>query len=224
MRPLLKNRFVITFRRRRTPYARLHGDINRSNGTPRFASRRELGSRREQTSKEDFGSVLECYGCAWHKFWLPDAEANHRYALPLGLLEPNNGAPPALQFRSFLGRTEPGFVAWRPEGDWYLGKPVPPFGLCGPDVSLAVWIMGYIVAQSGRVAASRLADAYARWAELGLPGAGTFRLEVCRSADAPAASATKWLDKRGETALIWQLKPMDRSWHELRAARPTIIR
>ena len=156
----------------------------------------------------------------------PTSAGTSRHALPLGLLGDGGRAPAAALFRTFLGQTEPGFVvaAPGPGGGWRPGMPVPPhgmavssFGIADADGSLALWQAGKVVSYGGRKAAIRLAEAYARWAALGLPGAGAFRLEVHRTSTAPPAADGLWVEIREETALLWRLKPTAMSWRELMA-------
>ena len=154
----------------------------------------------------------------------PTGEATARHSLPLGLAGDSGSAPAASLFRAFLGRTEPGFVVmasgadagWRP---WLATSPsrmpVPPFGLAEADRSVALWQAGEIVSYGGGAAASRLARAYARWAALGLPGAGAFRLEVHKAGAASPAGNGVSVEVRGETVLVWRLKPGVGTWREL---------
>lgn len=154
----------------------------------------------------------------------PGGEAIAHHSLPLGMAGETGPALAAVLFRAFLGRTEPGFVVTVPDADagWHpgLGRspidlPVPPFGLAEADGSVALWHAGEIVGYGGSGAASRLARAYARWAALGLPGAGAFRLEVRKRGAAPPAGDGVWVEARGETVLAWRLKPGVGTWREL---------
>ncbi len=157
----------------------------------------------------------------------PAGEATGRHSLPLGIGGDNGAAPAARLFRAFLGRTEPGFVAaavgadagWRP---WLAispsGMAVPPFGLAEADGSVALWHAGEIVSHGRGAAASRLARAYARWAALGLPGAGAFRLEVRKAGTAPPDSDRVSVEARGETVLVWRLEPTIEDWSDLAGA------
>jgi len=154
----------------------------------------------------------------------PASEATGRHSLPLGIGGDNGAAPAARLFRAFLGRTEPGFVVtapganagWRP---WLATSPaemaVPPFGLAEADGSVALWQAGELVSYSGSTAAARLARAYARWAALGLPGAGAFRLEVRKAGTAPPDGDRVSVEARGETGLVWRLKPTIENWRDL---------
>jgi protein-L-isoaspartate(D-aspartate) O-methyltransferase len=142
-----------------------------------------------------------------------------RFALPLGLLGEGGPAPAAAQFRAFLGRTEPGFVARPGDGDWQPWMPLPPFGLTdGMSGSVALWQDGEVVSYGDRAAAIRLARAYARWAALGLPGTGAFRLEVHRAGAAPSGIDRLWIEPRGATALAWRLRPDIGNWQALAGA------
>ena len=158
---------------------------------------------------------------------LPNGEPVGRHALPLGVLGDGRRAPAAALFRAFLGRTEPGFVvvASEPDHGWRPGMPVSPFGMkirnfgiMAPDGSTALWRAGEIISYGGLSAARRLARAYARWTELGLPGSADVRLEVHRADAAPAATDELWLERRGATALAWRLKPTAAGWRDLLAA------
>ncbi len=157
----------------------------------------------------------------------PAGEATGRHSLPLGIGGDNGAAPAARLFCAFLGRTEPGFVAaavgadagWRP---WLATSPsgmaVPPFGLAEADGSVALWQAGELVSYGGSTAAARLARAYARWAALGLPGAGAFRLEVRKAGTAPPDSDRVSVEARGETVLVWHLESMIGDWSDLTGA------
>ncbi len=152
-------------------------------------------------------------------------EPSVRCGLPLGALPGSGLAPTAAQFRDFLGRTEPGMAVftagtdagwtpWRPALP--SSRPIPPFGLVDEaDRSVALWDAGELVGYGGRAAAVRLAHAYARWAEFGLPGTGAFELEIHRADTAPAGSDHLWVEPRGATALAWRLKPGAASWRSL---------
>jgi protein-L-isoaspartate(D-aspartate) O-methyltransferase len=152
-------------------------------------------------------------------------EPSVRRGLPLGALQGDGPAPIAAQFRAFLGRTEPGMATFAAETDtgWTPWRPVPPssrpvapFGLVDEaERSVALWDAGELVGYGGRAAAVRLARAYARWAESGLPGMGAFELEVHRADAAPASSDHLWVEPRGATALAWRLKPGVASWRDV---------
>ena len=154
----------------------------------------------------------------------PAGEAVGRHSLPLGISGEGGSAPAARLFRAFLGRTEPSFVAvdgsadagWRP---WLATSPfameTPPFGLADADGSVALWHAGEIVSYGGGAAASHLARAYARWAALGLPGAGAFHMEVQKTGMAVPANDRMWVEARGETLLVWWLERAVGSWSDL---------
>ena len=143
------------------------------------------------------------------------------------VLSDGRRAPAAALFRAFLGRTEPGFVvvAGEPDDGWRPGIAISPFGMkirnfgiIAPDRSTALWRAGEIISHGGLSAARRLARAYARWTELGLPGIADFRLEVYRAGTAPTATDELWLEPRGATVLVWRLKPRAAPWRDLLAA------
>lgn len=148
-----------------------------------------------------------------------------RCALPLGMSSGDGSAPIAAQFRAFLGRTEPGmavFTADTGEG-WIPWRPVPPgsrhvsaFGLVNEaEQSVALWDRGELVGYGGSAAAVRLLRAFARWAELGLPGMGAFGLEVHRADAAPAGSDHFWIESRGTTVLAWRPRLGAVDWRDL---------
>jgi protein-L-isoaspartate(D-aspartate) O-methyltransferase len=158
---------------------------------------------------------------------LLDGEPVGRHALPLGVLSDGRRAPAAALFRAFLGRTEQGFmvVASEPDDGWRPGIAVSPFGMeirnfgiMTPDGSTALWRAGEIISHGSLSAARRLARAYARWTELGLPGSASFRLEVHRADAAPAVTDELWVEPRGATVLAWWLKPRAAGWRDLLAA------
>jgi protein-L-isoaspartate(D-aspartate) O-methyltransferase len=147
-----------------------------------------------------------------------------RRGLPLGTLPGDGPSPIATQFRAFLGRTEPGMAAFTAGADaeWTPWLPIPPssrispFGLVDEeDRSVALWDAGELVGYGGCAAAVRLARAYARWAQFGLPGMGAFELEIHRVDAAPASGDHRWVESRGATALVWRLKPGAASWQDL---------
>ncbi|MBR0664381.1 hypothetical protein GXW71_08440 [Roseomonas hellenica] len=148
---------------------------------------------------------------------LPHGEPTAHFALPLGEAGHGPIAAAAAVFRAYLGRTEPGFVI-RADGDlsWRPGMPMPPFGLAEADGSVAFWAAGELVTYGGRVAAERFARAYAPWAAaLGLPGTGTFRLEVHHADAAPPAADGPSVEVRGENALLWRLRAGLGDWRLL---------
>ena len=148
-----------------------------------------------------------------------------RHPLPLGPLPGEAPAGIAAQFRAFLGRTEPGLTTFTTEADaqwtpWRpapgVGRPILPFGLVDEAArSVAVWNAGELIGYGSNAASVRLAQAYARWAEAGLPGVGAFGLQVHCADAAPASSDSRWIELRGATALAWQLGPDAASWRGL---------
>ena len=148
-----------------------------------------------------------------------------RCALPLGVSPSDGPATVAAQFRAFLGRTEPGMAVftadagegwtpWRPMPP--ESRPMPPFGLVDEaGRSVALWDGGELVGYGGHAAAVRFLRAFARWAELGLPGMGAFGLEVYRAGAAPAGSEHLWIEPRGTTALAWRPRPGAVGWRDL---------
>ena len=97
--------------------------------------------------------------------------------------------------------------------------PLPLFGLTdGMDGSAALWQDGEVVSHGDRTAAIRLARAYARWAALGLPSTGAFRLEVHRAGAASSGTNWLWIEPRGATTLAWRLRPEIGNWQALAGA------
>ncbi len=156
---------------------------------------------------------------------LPTSDPTARHCLPLGVSGFGGPAVAARLFRAFLSRTEPGFVAVASstETGWSPGMPlphisragVPPFGIAAADGSLAIWQAGEVVSYGGRSAANRLAQAYERWAALGLPAGGAFRLQIHRSNDAASVTGSACVDPRGETLLAWRLPSTVSNWRDL---------
>ena len=148
-----------------------------------------------------------------------------RCGLSLGALPYDGPAPTAAQFRAFLGRTEPGMASFTAGAvaDWLPWRPappsgqlVPPFGLVDQaERSVAFWDAGQLIGYGGRSAAELLARAYARWAELGLPGMGAFKLQVHQGEAVPSGDRDQWLEPRGGTTLAWQIKLDAASWQDL---------
>ena len=79
-----------------------------------------------------------------------------------------------------LGRTEPGFTVFDSDGvkDEGVLRSTDKFGFFDEQTSaVALCTEGEIVGYGGAALARRLARAYARWAEFGLPGLADFALE-----------------------------------------------
>ena len=99
-----------------------------------------------------------------------------------------------------------GWTPWSPLPP--SSRPIPPFGLVDEaDWSVALWDAGQVVSYGGGGAAIRLARAYARWADSGMPGIGAFGLEIHRADAAPVNSDDRWVEPRGATALAWRIIP-----------------
>jgi protein-L-isoaspartate(D-aspartate) O-methyltransferase len=156
-------------------------------------------------------------------FWKEIREApSVRVGLPLGALPHEGVAPIAAQFRAFLGRTEPGMASFTVEAvpGWTPWRPVPasaqpvlPFGIVDDaNRSVAMWDAGELIGYGGSAASVRLAQAYARWAKLGLPGMGAFELQVHRAGAAPVNTEHRWVEQRGSTALVWQIRDGATNW------------
>ncbi len=148
-------------------------------------------------------------------FW--DAISESRvlhYDLPLTIM-PGGAAPAASQFRSFLGRTQPGLLTVPPKvkTPWRQGLPMAPFGVVDlAEQSVALWEDGVVTGYGGASAARRMARAFSSWTEAGLPGMRAFRLEVHRAGMAPPSTDDCWIDRRGATVLAWRLKQAAQSW------------
>ena len=122
-------------------------------------------------------------------------------------------------FRSFLGKIEPRlrmFTAERASPDAAtrvvaasgLGATTIGLGLVdAAGGSLAVCMGGELVGYGTPAAARDLLAAYRRWADLMMPGAEAFEAELVPWHDAPAPAAGRWVERRGETAFIWSLRP-----------------
>ena len=137
---------------------------------------------------------------------------------PLPLASRSGGArSAATRFRGFLGRTEPGFAVFAPAEAPSPGRAdIDPFGLVDDgEGSVALWRAGELLAHGGLAAARRLARAYARWTELGMPEDASFRLEVSSSEAGAPPDDGCWTEVRGGTALAWRLHPDARAWRTL---------
>jgi hypothetical protein len=140
-----------------------------------------------------------------------------QYDLPLGLM-PSGTAPAAAQFRAFLGRTRSSrlIAASGVEPSWWPGLRIPPFGLVDEaEPSVALWAGGVVTGYGGLSAARELARAYRQWVEAGLPGMAAFGLEIHRAEAAPDGIDGRWVEQRGETSLVWQLKSGENSWRRM---------
>jgi hypothetical protein len=158
-------------------------------------------------------------------FWRAvSGQPSLRCGLPLGGVPGGGPSSIATKFRAFLGRTEPGMAVFTAGADgrwtpWSLisaSSRIAPFGLVDEaDQSVAWWDGGELVGYGGREAIVRLARAYATWAQIGLPGIGSFALEVHRADAATARGGECWVELRGETTLVWRLKSGAAGWQEL---------
>ncbi|WP_428485148.1 protein-L-isoaspartate O-methyltransferase family protein [Rhodopila sp.] len=160
-------------------------------------------------------------------FW-PEISASPtvRCKLPLGAFPGSAAGPVAAQFRAFLGRTEPAFavfgqhVTWKQQARMSVEsrswQSVESFGLCDEATrSVALCTAGELLGYGEPATARRLARAYARWAEFGLPGMAAFDLEVVRKAEIPVAEKNVWVEPRGDTALVWRLPADSEPWRSL---------
>ena len=148
-----------------------------------------------------------------------------RCGFPLGALPYDGPAPIAAQFRAFLSRTEPRMASFTTgtDAEWTPWRPappssqsVPPFGLVDEaNRSAALWDAGELIGYGSHAAAVCLAQAYAQWAKLGLPGMGAFELQVHRAGAAPSNNDHRWVELRGATALAWQIKSGATNWQDL---------
>lgn len=140
----------------------------------------------------------------------PDAGALPivRWSLPLGAHAGGGTGAVADEFEAFLGRTEPGFAAFRNEVQqggvsWMQSST---FGLHDEDGSIAVCKAGELLGYRGTSAANRLLRAYRAWTRYGLPGSDAFDLEIIRADQVPAHEAHAWIEIRQDTALLWRMK------------------
>jgi hypothetical protein len=131
--------------------------------------------------------------------------------LPLGASASGRAGDTAAEFKAFLGRTESGFsVLVGPDAS------AEAFGLIDePANSVVLCSAGELIGYGGHTAIRRLAHAFARWAEFGLPGMAAFGLEVFPTAAAPEASQQSWVERRDKTALVWSLPPDATAWRAL---------
>jgi len=144
-------------------------------------------------------------------FW-PDVRDAPTFRCPLWLAEV---AEAAMAFRTYLGQTDPNFVVFD-KGLSGMAHLTAPFGLVDTTArSLSLCQSGELICYGTVHAARRLASAYARWTELGLPGPNAFELEIVQIHKAPEAREGTWVEQRGDSALVWRLKPGGESWRAL---------
>ncbi|MEH3147455.1 MAG: methyltransferase domain-containing protein [Methylobacterium frigidaeris] len=122
--------------------------------------------------------------------------------------------PASWPFRHYLALTEPGYAVFAAgEGD---DRAATPFGIVDEaSSSLALCRDGRLFAYGTLDAARRLAAAYRRWCDLGMPGPGSWSLEVCRAEAAPAAGPDLVVEQRGGSALIRRLPEQAGAWRAL---------
>ena len=145
-------------------------------------------------------------------FWTdPAAPPPLRVKLPLGTSVSGRVGDIAAEFKAFLGRTDPGFTVFvKPDAS------AEAFGLVDDTTnSVALCSAGEMIGYGGHTAIRRLAHAFARWAEFGLPGTGAFGLEVFHTTAAPEATERSWVERRDKTALLWSLQPDATAWQAL---------
>ena len=121
-------------------------------------------------------------------------------------------------FCAFLGRTEPGFAVFEtgPAGAADARAVPGAFGLVDdPARAMAMCAAGMLIGYGGDGPARRLARAFARWTNLGLPANGDYHVEVCRVAAAPARAAARGVAPRGAPAVVGSLLPGAIAWRSL---------
>jgi hypothetical protein len=152
-------------------------------------------------------------------FWARVAAApSVRFKLPLGASPDEPAGAVAEMFRAFLGRTDPGFTMFEPHDitDQTPLVPAGSFGLVDEAAkAVALYAAGELMGYGGPTAIRRFARAFAEWTKFGLPGMAAFGLEVCRTAEAPAGTGRRWVERRDETALVWSLPPDATAWRSL---------
>ncbi|HEY1412500.1 MAG TPA: hypothetical protein VGF36_10175, partial [Rhodopila sp.] len=148
-------------------------------------------------------------------FWDEIDVPPRRVKLPLAIGPDGAGGSAVAAFRAFLGRTEPGFAIFGdgepPEQRPWV--PAEPFGIVDEaDRSVALWRDGEVLGYGGAGAMRSLLRAYASWSSCGLPGLAGMGLQVVR---VPAGDGPGWVERRGETALIWHPLPDAQDWKKL---------
>jgi protein-L-isoaspartate(D-aspartate) O-methyltransferase len=148
-----------------------------------------------------------------------------RYAWPLASRAGSQASPIVRSLRTFLGRTEPACITFGtnevadPRTWTSLEMSSEPFGLADDATrSVALWQAGELVGYGGDAAARRLMRTYTRWADLGMPGMAAFDLDIIRTATESAEArdvAGTSIDRRGDSALVWRLKPGLDGWRTL---------
>lgn len=90
------------------------------------------------------------------------------------------------------------------------------FGLFDATVpALALWREQTLAVYGGDGPARRTAKAYEQWFADGMPGPQAYAFSVVRAAEAPARSDTTRVEMRGDSALVWRLRPDARTWRIL---------
>lgn len=145
-------------------------------------------------------------------FWAEIAAAPAvQLKLALGAAPGGGAGSIASEFKAFLGRTEPEFAVFSNTD----ASPAA-FGVIDDTAqSVALLCAGELVGYGGSTALRRLARAFARWTEFGLPGMGAYNLEVFHAATAPEATDRSWVERRDQTALLWTLPTDARAWRSL---------
>jgi protein-L-isoaspartate(D-aspartate) O-methyltransferase len=144
-------------------------------------------------------------------FWSAIAERpGERFPFWLGLRSPEHFGVTAEAFRSFLRLSEPGFTLF--------DAPTGAFGIVDlAHAGVAMCEPNALVCWGSHEAGGRLARAYVEWTELAMPGMTAFDLEIVRSDAAPVSAPGIWIERRGQSSLVWRLKPGARSWRTLLA-------
>lgn len=109
-------------------------------------------------------------------------------------------------FQMFLRITELGFAVFE-RGPRAEQQEKALFGLVDEiHHSVALWTQKELVGYGSVSAVERLERAYVIWSDIGMPGRSAFDLEVVRAEKAPAGGDGVWIERRGDSALIWRLK------------------
>jgi protein-L-isoaspartate(D-aspartate) O-methyltransferase len=163
-------------------------------------------------SQEHGGTALEALRF-WHKIC---GESPARWRLWLGGPHQHGLAPAAAAFRDFLRVTEVGFAVFDkdlPEAQRFIAAP---FGLIDMATEAVAFCWAdELVSYGVATAAKRLIHAYLRWTSYGMPGQRAFALQITPAASAPCSDEHTWIERRGESALVWKLDPEAERWRSL---------
>jgi protein-L-isoaspartate(D-aspartate) O-methyltransferase len=119
-------------------------------------------------------------------------------------------------FHIFLRVTEPGFTMFDNGPQPRRMATASSFGIVDENhQSVAICEPGELICYGHPSAAEKLARAYVVWTALSMPGLNAFGLEIVKAENAPVPSDGIWIDRRGDSALVWRLQAGSEIWRKL---------